>query len=164
MRGGGPFERRAARQAELETCRAAAMLGTLHRYLTNSDAAGSSGVRVFEDQSTQVSWSINEDHGAIVFAANEPIALPWRSVHHTVPDIERGTLICIPRGLPTKGDHALALRLQAEFPETVVALLVPADMVALVAPDIPTMVCPDRLAEIDTAVERRLATLRVGRL
>jgi hypothetical protein len=164
MRGGAPVERRAARQAELETCRAATMLGMLHRFLTNSDAAGSAGVRIFEDQSAQVSWSINDEHGAIVFAANHAFALPWWSAHQSGAEVERGSLICIPRGLPTRDDHALAIRLQADFPEAAVALLVPADMASLVPAAVPTMVCPDRLAEIDTGVERRLTTLRIGRI
>lgn len=164
VRGGAPVERRAARQAELETCRAAAMVGMLHRLLTNSDAAGSAGVRVFEDQSARVSWSIHEEHGAIVFAANHAFTLPWRSAHAGSPEVEADSLICIPRGLPTRDDHALALRLQADFPKTTVAMLVPADMASLVPADVPMMVCPERLAEIDAGVERRLVTLRLGRI
>lgn len=164
MRGGGPVERCAARQAELETCRAATMLGMLHRCITNSDAMSSAGVRVFEDQSPQVSWNINDEHGAVVFAGDDTMALPWLSAHHNSPKVARESLICIPRGLPTPVDQALVLRLQAQFPETPVVLLVPADMASLVPADIATIVCPDRLAEIDSSVERRLATLRVSRI
>ena len=164
MRGGAPVETRAARQAELETCRAATMLGMLYGYLTNSDAAGSAGVRIFEDQSPKVSWSVNDESGAIAFTANDALAVPWRSAHHGSSENGRQSLICIPRGLPTTGDYALVLRLQADFPEAAVALLVPADMANRVPQQVPTMVCPDRLAEIDSGVERQLATLRVGRI
>jgi len=164
MKGGASFDQRGARQAELESCRAAAMLGMLHRLLTNADSAGAAGVRVFEDQTSHVSWNVNEDRGVVVLVADRPFALPWRSTNHKGSGTNSETLICIPRGLPTKSDHATALQLQSEFPDTEVALLVPADMAILVPSDVPTIVCPERLAELDVGIERRLATLRVGRL
>ena len=165
IRGGAPFERRGARQAELETCRAAAMTGMLHRYLTNADSAGADGVRVFEDQSANVSWSVNDDYAAVGIVSERPFTVPWQSIEHqAAADTRVERVICIPRGLPTTSDHALAHQLKSEFPDTVVALLVPADMASLVPSSISTILCPERLGELDIAIERRLASLRVGRL
>lgn len=164
-RGGAPFDRRGARQAELETCRAAAMLGTLHRYLANTDSAGADGVRVFEDQSANVSWNVNDDHGAVGIVSERPFTVPWQSIEHqSAADTRVERMICVPRGLPTTIDFALTHSLKERFPDTAIALLVPADMATLVPSSIPTMLCPERLGELDTGIERRLATLRVGRL
>lgn len=164
MRGGAAFDMRPGRQAELETCRAAAMLGMLHRYLTNADYAAGTGVRVFEDQTRHVSWSINEERGVVVLATDRVFELPWRAGEQNKGDTATETLIGIPRGLPTESDFATARQLRGAHPDTVVALLVPADMASVVPTDIPTLVCPERLAEIDAGIERRLVALRVGRL
>ena len=166
LRGGAPVESRRHRQGESEVCRAAAMLGMLQRHIDNSDAAARSGsVRVFEDGSPRVSWSVRGDVGAVALDGIPPGTLPWASRDRDAFTLDdTGALICVARGLPTPGDHDLIRNLQAEHPGVAVALLIPADMADTVPQGIPLMVCPDRLAELDTDIERRLAMLRVGRL
>jgi len=167
LRGGTQADYRRHRLAELETCRAALMLGMLQRHIDNSDTAAQSdrGVRVFEDSVASASWSIRGDVGAAAIAGAPEGLLPWASQdREAAPLSEDGYLITVPRGLPTPSDHQLVLDVQSEHPEAVVALLVPADMVDTVPKEIPLMVCPDRIAALDTDIERRLDMLRVGRL
>ena len=167
LRGGTQADYRRYRLAELETCRAALMLGMLQRHIDNSDTAAQSdrGVRVFEDSVASASWSIRGDVGAAAIAGAPEGLLPWASQdREAAPLSEDGYLITVPRGLPTPSDHQLVLDIQSEHPEAVVALLVPADMVDTVPKEIPLMVCPDRIAALDTDIERRLDMLRVGRL
>jgi len=167
LRGGSPPESRRHRLAEIETCRAAAMLGMLQRHIDNSDTAARSNgsVRVFEDGSPRVSWSVRSDVGAVAIAGATEEGIPWASQdRETHAPGEIVPLVCVPRGLPTPCDHQLVRDLQKKHPSAVVGLLVPADMVDTVPEGIPLMVCPDRVAALDTDIERRLAMLRVGRL
>jgi hypothetical protein len=167
LRGGAPPDLRRNRVAELETCRAAMMLGMLQRHIDNSDTAAQSdrGVRVFEDSVASASWRIRGDVGAAAIAGAPEGLVPWASQDREAALLsEDGYLITVPRGLPTPSDHQLVLDIQSEHPEAVVALLVPADMVDTVPKEIPLMVCPDRIAALDTDIERRLDSLRVGRL
>jgi hypothetical protein len=167
LRGGDPPDCRRHRVAELETCRAAMMLGMLQRHFDNSDTAAQSdhGVRVFEDRAASASWSIRGDVGAAAITGTPEGYFPWASQDRENVSLNKdGYLITVPRGLPTPSDHQLVLDIQSEHPEAVVALLVPADMVDTVPKEIPLMVCPDRIAALDTDIERRLDMLRVGRL
>ena len=81
LAGGADWKHRGARQAEAEVCRAAVMVGMLHRRLNSLDNAsgdGSSGIRVVEDRSRGVSWEINSEDPCVTFTcldAEEPI--PW---------------------------------------------------------------------------------------
>jgi hypothetical protein len=50
----------------------------------------------------------------------------------------------------------------ADHPDAEALLLVPADMAELVPSDIPLLVCPDRLGELDAAIERKLSASRIG--
>ena len=167
LRGGALPELRRQRTAEIEICRAALMLGMLQRHIDNSDTAAQSAgsVRVFEDGTPRVSWSVRAEVGAAAIIGAPEERLPWACVgRKAIPPGEGGYLICVPRGLPTPEDHQLVRDLQVEHPNAAVALLVPADMVDTVPREILLMVCPAGIAALDTDIERRLAMLRVGRL
>ena len=163
LRGGGSAELRRQRLAELEACRAAVMLGMLQRHLDNADGTGTGHIRVFEDLSPHVTWSVDSELGAVALGGVRARDLPW-SRDGAAHACDKVSMTCVPRGLPTRDDVSLVNSLQAEFPNSIVALLVPADMAELVEAGVPVMVCPDRLAEIDATVERKLGMLRVGRL
>ncbi len=163
MKGGLSHDMRSARQAELETCRAAAMLGMLLKHLTNADSSAANGVRIVEDSAIDVAWSINEEHGAVVLAADRKFGVPWRASAVDGGLRSTDTLIVVPRGLPTSVDFDSVRDLEAAHAGSVVSLLVPADMAGVVPDGISRMLCPERLAELDAGIERRAVALRVGR-
>ncbi len=165
LEGGADVERRRARLAELEVCRAATMGGMLHRRLNGTDAAAAHGpVRVFEDASAGVRWSVLEKAGAILMAGVRPGQVPWAPPgQEPILVGEEGLLLAVPRGLPTPTDARSVAELQAQLPAAAVALVVPADMAEVVPPGVAFLLCPDRLGELDTAIEGRLSRSRVGR-
>lgn len=163
MKGGLAHEMRSARQSELETCRAAAMLGMLLRHLANADSSAVNGVRVVEDSAMHVAWSVDDGSGAAVLAADRTFRLPWRAANVNGDVRSTDTLIVVPRGLPTSVDFDTVRDLQATHADSVVSLLVPADMADVVPNGISRMACPERLAELDAGIERRAIALRVGR-
>jgi hypothetical protein len=165
LRGGAAPGARLQRSAELETCRAAVMVGMLQRHIDNADFAAHSlgGVRVFEDNAARVLWSVREDIGAVALSGTKDSRLPW-TLGGDPRAVGEGGFVCVPRGLPTPMDYELVRALQDEDGDAVVSLLVPADMAETVPAGIPVMLCPDRLAAIDGDVERRLMQSRVGRL
>lgn len=163
LEGGAPPAHRCARLAESESCRAALMLGMLHRRLTALDGAGSSsGVRVFEDSREMMAWTVLDDIGAL-FLDIDPLKLPWRSGAHAFnPSSRAQTTIIMPRALPTPMDLNQLEACAAENPDVQVLLLIPVDMAELIPKDIPLLICPERLGELDTAIERKLNAARVG--
>jgi hypothetical protein len=166
LSGGCAPAMRGDRLAEIEACRAASMVGMLYRRLLKmaADSSGPGEVRIFEDDATRVSWTIREDVGAAAFVGVPAGPLPWQDRSRRGPGFaENGFLIAVPRGLPTPADVQLVGQLQDEHPEAVVVLVVPADMTDVVSPDCFTLSCPERLAELDEGIERRLARLRVTR-
>ena len=162
--GGAPVRDRRARLAEAETCRSAVMTGMLHRRLCGRDGAGSTmgQVRVFEDNSAQISWSMLDRFGMVAFAGvSSP--LPWRSLRHPAIELgEGGMLISAPRAMPTPYDYEQVRACVAEFPDCAVVLVTSAGMADFVPPDIAVLVCPDRLGELDIDIERRLMRSRTG--
>lgn len=163
LAGGTAAEDQLARLAELETCRAALMAGMFARRLSSRDGAASSqdGVRVFEDSRADVQVRVLDEAGAIALARPEE-GIPWLRAAAVGAD-RGGPLIAVPRGLPVPADLACVATLAKAHPDATVALLVPADMAALLPPGQPLLVCPDRLAQLDAQVERRLAALELGR-
>jgi hypothetical protein len=163
LAGGAGHDDRQAHLSELETCRAALMTGMLVRRLSSRDGAAPSenGIRVFEDARADVRISVLEDAGAVAIAPNSP-AIPWlRGAPHR--DVDESLLIAVPRGLPVPADLRCVAELADAHPAATVALLVPADMAALLPSDQPLLICPDSLAQLDAQIERRLATLELGR-
>jgi len=162
LEGGAPFNLRRARLAELESARAALMIGMLFRRLDNKDVAAVASGRSFEDTRVGVEWIIAEDTGVVTFAASSGGA-PWTDPQREFVQIgASGLLHIIPRALPTPVDYQLAARLQ-ETTRDAVALLVPNDMREVVPPHVPLLLCPDRLAEIDIAIARKFNASLVGR-
>jgi hypothetical protein len=160
--GGAPAWDRPARLAEVETCRAALMLGMLIRRIESHDrAGGTEGVRVFEDSRGSVRSRVLEDVGA-VFIAGVTSEVPWLRGSQPPRD-QRGQLIVVPRGLPVPSDFDCVAELERAYPGAYVALLVPSDMAELLPKDQPVMLCPDRQAQLDAAIERKLVALDLGR-
>jgi hypothetical protein len=165
LKGGGEFNRRPERLAELETCRAALMAGMLFRRLSSKDnAAGKSdSVRVFEDSVTQLEFSVFDEEGAVAFTGFSGAA-PWWSARASPPLLDATMpLIVVPRGLPTPEDLKLVEKLRDRHAGSLVALLTPADSAELLPRNVPVMRCPDRVSELDAKVERRSLALRIGR-
>lgn len=163
LEGGAETAQRRARLAEAESCRAALMAGMLHRRVTTRDGAGAgSGVRVFEDARETAPWTVLEEAGAVAIAM-DPTDLPWRAPGRARGPVGgAGAAIVLPRALPTPVDLDQLRTCAVEHPEAEALLLVPADMAELVPADIPLLVCPDRLGELDAAIERKLSASRIG--
>ncbi len=166
LEGGAPPEFRRARLAEVEVCRAALMTGMLLRRLDNADAAAQAadGVRVFEDGSVGVAWTIHEDLGAVAMTEVPEGRLPWAPRgREQLAMTSAGVLIVVPRALPTPFDCQLVQDLRTEHPAATVALLIPSDMLDTVSAEVPVLLCPDRLGELDVEIERNLGKSRTGR-
>lgn len=159
LEGGAPWTDRASRQAESEVCRAAVLAGMLFRRLNSTDAAGdaSSAVRVVEDRSKGVTWHVDEVKGTITFRGLDTTApVPWT---HGAGGVAEVTVF--PRTALTPD---LTRAVAANDSPGLKAALVPADVPS--PPDAGGLVvlrCPDRLADIDKDIERRLLTSRISR-
>lgn len=159
LEGGAPWTDRASRQAESEVCRAAVTVGMLFRRLNSTDAAGdaSSAVRVVEDRAKGVTWHVDEVKGAVTFRGLDAAApVPWT---HGVGGSEQLTVY--PRTALTA---EVARAVAADDSPGLKAVLIPADVPS--PPDtggLPILRCPERLADIDKDIERRLLTSRISR-
>ena len=149
--GGASWHDRSARQAESEVCRASVMLSTLYKRLDNRDSAGSE-VRVLEDNREGVVWHVDPDRGAVhLTGLNRTQPLPW--THHDPV----ASLTVFPRSLVTPATLA-SIRGSERA-----ALLLPLDSEIAVPADVLVLRCPERLADLDKAVEAKLLTSRIAR-
>ncbi|MFC5007278.1 hypothetical protein ACFPIJ_56905 [Dactylosporangium cerinum] len=158
--GGAPWTDRSARQAETEACRAALLSGMLFNRFNNRDQAGTSGaVRVLEDDRLGVRWSCLPDEGAVRFSNLDVTApLPWLR-GRTMPGGEELTVV--PRGTFGTGTAETLERLAVYG---AVALLLPLDVAEPQVPEgVMVLRCPDRLADLDKAIEAKLLTARISR-
>ena len=84
---------------------------------------------MFEDSRLGLSWTVNEEFGAVAFSHVQAGSLSWSaSATEPLNMGSRNVLVVVPRALPTLNDHKLVCDLQTEYPNAVVALLVPIDM------------------------------------
>ena len=159
LEGGAVWTDRASRQAESEVCRAAVMAGMLFRRLDSTDTAdgASSAVRVVEDRSKGVTWHVDEVKGTVTFRGLDATApVPWTQGASGVDEIT-----VFPRTALTPG---LVRAVAADDAPGLRAALVPADVPSpLDAGGVVVLRCPDRLADIDKDIERRLLTSRISR-
>ena len=158
LSGGAAWTDRAARQAESEICRGAVTAGMLFRRLNGTDSAPSATgeVRVVEDRTKGIAWSINSDEAAITFTGIDPREpVPWT---FGLSGID--TLTVHPRTAATDG--AIEAALNSRLPGHK-ALLLPADVPGPANAAIRVLRCPDRLADIDKSIEERLLKSRVSR-
>ncbi len=162
LEGGANWEHRSARQAEAEACRTALIAGMFFRCVNGTDAAAADkGARVVEDRARGVVWSVDGETATVAFTGlAEDEQLPWVANRRAVPST--GRVVAAFRSLLT--------------PDTVEALLTAAgeDLAVLAVPrgtdlpdDLPDEVvvayCPDRLADLDKAVEANLTSSRISR-
>ena len=158
LAGGADWQHRGARQAEAEVCRAAVMVGMFYRRLNSLDNAGGDGtseIRVVEDRSRGVSWEMNGEDPCVSFTdldAGEPI--PWTR------GLAAPALRVVACSVVTEGVR----RLLATAGATTTAVLVPRDVHPAGLPaEVPLLRCPDRLADLDKAVEAKLLKSRISR-
>lgn len=166
LNGGSAPELRSERLPEIEICRSALMLGMLFARLQRipRDPAQPGEMRVFEDEASRIEWTIRENDGAVAFAGVPAGALPWQDGKRgSLVVTGRGLLIAIARGLPVPADFELVRQLQQDFTDATVILVVPSDLMDFVPPDVTAVFCPERVAELDMGIEKRLAKLRVSR-
>ena len=154
--GGSAWQDRASRQAESEICRAGSMLAMLYNRLNNHDAAGETeGVRVLEDNRQGAVWRVDGDAASVEFAnLDVSHALPWCRHEGS----ERVTVF--PR---TQVTASTIQAVRAAQSACVAALLIPLDSTFPVPDDVLVLRCPDRLADLDKAVEAKLLTSRIAR-
>ena len=154
--GGSSWQDRQARQAESEVCRAGVMASMLFNRLNNRDsAAGAGGARVLEDNRQGVAWQVDGDAAAIDYTnldAAQP--LPWCGYGPAA------AVRVFPRAIVTASAIAAVRDAQQHGPA---ALLIPLDCDIEVPADIVVMRCPDRLADLDKAIEAKLLASRIAR-
>jgi hypothetical protein len=158
LSGGSPWTDRAARQAESEVCRGAVTAGMLFRRLNATDAAasGTGEVRVVEDRTKGITWSVSGDEAAVTFTGLDPAEpVPWT---FGLSGID--TLTVYPRTAATA--TSLAAVAGSRLPGHR-ALLLPADVPAPRDAGITVLRCPDRLADLDKNIEERLLKSRISR-
>jgi hypothetical protein len=157
--GGAAWTDRVSRQAESEVCRAAVMVGMLFRRLNSTDAAvgADTAVRVVEDRSKGVDWQVDGVRGTVTFRGlDTSTPLPWT---HGVNGADEITVF--PRAALT-GELVSAV-MESSSPGLKV-ILVPADVPQPpLQPDVVVLRCPERLADLDKDIERRLLTSRISR-
>ena len=158
LSGGAPWTDRLARQAESDVCRSAVMTGMLHRRLNGSDAAGVDGAaRVVEDRKRGVEWSIDESTGSVRFTGLDASAsLPW-----SAKLVATEELTIVPRAYVTMD----TLQEIEELSRQGLTALVVAAGARLPSgcEDLTVLRCPDRLPDIDKAIEEKLLAARISR-
>jgi hypothetical protein len=160
LQGGADWTCRAERQAETQIARAALITGMLYRRLDSTDVAASTETRVLEDNRAGVRWSVVPDVGAVIFEQVPAGPLPWRTRETVLGVGDR--LVVLPRGTVTEQDLAIAAALRTTG---VVAIAVPADadLTGLDLSGVQVLRCPDRLGQLDQAIEANLLRARVAR-
>ena len=160
LAGGADWQHRGARQAEAGVCRAAAMVGMLYRRLNSLDNAGGDGsseIRVVEDRTRGVTWSVNSDDASVEFSGLWPEPLPWSTDSEPLAD---GKLVVFPRSAVTP---AVLEQVQSRSHRNATAVVVPRDASALSNGGCTVLRCPDRIADLDQAVEAKLLASRISR-
>ncbi len=161
LEGGADWRQRGSRQAEMEVCRAALMVGMYFRRLNGRDSAGDTeGVRVVEDLSAGVQWNVLESQSAVEFdGADLAEGVPWR----VGQGIDSPTQITVvPRASVTDETISELRALRADGVPAVLLLPLDVPMPSLHS-DLPVLRCPDRRADLDLAVEAKLLTSRISR-
>jgi hypothetical protein len=160
LSGGADWTDRLARQAESEICRDAVSTGMLYRRLNSTDAAAAgaeSVVRVIEDRTKGIDWTIHPHDAAVTLTGLNPAdPIPWT---FGLTGIDALTIF------PRTGinSHVLAEVDGADVPGHK-ALLVPADVPTSACEGVVQVLrCPDRLADIDKTIEERLLKSRISR-
>jgi hypothetical protein len=162
LSGGSEWSSRHARQAETEVCRGGLMTSTLFNRLNNHDSAGAaSGARVLEDDRQGVHWHVDSDAGSIEFTNLDASAdLPWVLQWPECLPRRNTKLTVLPRSLVVS---TAIEEVRATSNSGASALLVPKDVGLQFPPDVPVLRCPDRLADLDKAIEAKLLTSRIAR-
>lgn len=156
--GGAAWTDRASRQAETQVCRGAVMTGMLFRRLNGSDAAAANeDVRVVEDRSKGVIWHVDEENGSVIYSGiDRSLPFPW-----TRAKVNTDQLTVFPRAAATA---EVVANIRATQSATLRAILLPSDVsVPAETGDVIVLRCPERLADIDKDIERRLLTSRISR-
>lgn len=161
LRGGTAWKQRPQRQAESNVARAALIAGMLHRRLDTKDLAASDGqVRVLEDNRVGVAWSLIPEHAAIVFEGMRRERVPWQSGPAEISHDQR--LVVMPRPFLVDSDLDSAGAL-CEHGMVAIAVPFDAEPLPIDSTNVLVLRCPDRLAELDLAIEGRLLTARIAR-
>jgi hypothetical protein len=163
LTGGAEPGNRTARQAENESNRSALMASMLYSRLDTVDTALSrGGVRVFEDGRKGITWRVDPENGAVLLMGLDAGSAPWLDHGGSVEVGEEGRLVIVPRGLPMPEDVATVARV-AEIHDSPSVLVVPRDVDTAAMAGMPVLRCPERLSELDLAIEGKLTDLRVSR-
>jgi hypothetical protein len=162
LSGGANWACRGDRQAETEICRAGVMAAMLFDRMNNRDSAGSTeGARVLEDNRQGVEWHVDEESASVEFQHLDAEAtVPWI---YKWPDGRDGGLQAVrvfPRTLVTRATIDDVRASRSGLPS---ALLVPKDASMEFPSDVGVLKCPDRLADLDKAIEAKLLTSRIAR-
>ena len=161
LEGGADWAQRSARQSEAEACRTAVMAGMFFRRINASDAAAADGeARVVEDRTQGIQWSIDPESATIAFTGlDDTSPVPW--ARETVVPKTRRVIVAFRSFVDSGTTDAL----QNAAGEDLAILAVPrgTSLPEGLPDDVAIAHCPDRLADLDKAVEANLTSARISR-
>lgn len=104
------------------------MAGMYYRRLNGRDSAGATdGVRVVEDVSAGVTWTVHEDTAAVEYHLPEPTVPPWRASDSALPATVV-SLTVLPRIYVSDGDLAVVRALRTHGAASAVVHRVSAEL------------------------------------
>ncbi len=159
LEGGSAWTHRLNRSAEMETARAALMLGMFYRRLNaSSGKERQSDEHVVEDLTNGVQWDIEDSTGLIRMSGLPAQPLPWLTgqTQPSPPEVD------VFLSSIDSAEVATAASTRAAHSPT--AVVVPRDLhFTHDLGDAHLLRCPDRTADLDAAIEGKLLSARISR-
>lgn len=158
--GGSAWTHRLNRCAEMETTRAALMIGMLFRRLNGAgpDAVASQDEGVIEDATNGIEWSVDSRTGGVLFSGIDGQALPWTRASPASTPSEIRVVPC------STNSDAIAAFVKSGAQAAPTAVVVPLDL--NFTHDIGDGVllrCPARIADLDAEIDAKMLTARISR-
>lgn len=167
LRGGAPWQNRLARQSESNVTRTALMVGMFFRRLVGTDGAGeaSGEARVLEDNRHSSHWEVLPEIAGVIYKNTPPGPVPWVTSISPAPElVKAGDFVVLPR---TKVDSETLELARGLAEARTVGIMIPkgAPRVRdeLVPEGVILLECPEREAQLDIQIERKLLVARTAR-
>jgi len=161
-----PFDR-VNFQAEASVCRSAHMLGLLLARLRQQEDQDQNQASALEDTGQNIQWSILPEFSAVRFETSRAIKLPWLSGINQILWQQNEPLFVFPRTTINPEDLEAMHELRNNNQGRVVALT-PEETFGTAlevgSQEFPKLICPEKIIEIDRAIDVRLLSCRVGRV
>jgi len=167
LRGGAPWQNRFARQSESNIARTALMVGMFFRRLVGTDGAGDAGgeARVLEDSRHSSHWEVLPAIAGVIYRNTPQGPIPWVTSSLAPPElVKAGELIVLPRTKIDSETLDLVRRLaEAQMVGIMIPKGAPRLRDELVPEGVIILECPEREAQLDIQIERKLLVARTAR-